>query len=323
MTSRLVEMCSPTATLRADSIGKEADLRLRGGPPNAFVHSSYDGAVNVMTGFGLVCFVPPSTGRGPINVTVSGDFHLLSMSATRGDAVTMAEAEILVGSGPPVSLVGSKVYNPSWKFSRGLLGDGFIRRNLQLARETAIVQGSFSGMGSLLYSLRGEELSASSLGLNLYSTQVLRHLIALVRGLGDEDVKGVKVAAKNIVGLGVGLTPSADDVLSGLMVALVLCVKNGLANGSFYLRASRAIAETSVGRSATLSQEFLEQASMGRSNEKVTRLVESICAGSPSEVVGSTSDLIAMGHSSGTDTTIGVILGIGFMLKKNGRRRIA
>lgn len=309
----------PAAALRAVAIGREADRRLRGGLSHASVHSSYNGAVNVTTGLGLVSFVPPSVGRGPINVTVDGDFRLLSISAARGDAVAMVEEAILIGSGTPVSLAGSKVYNPSWRFSRPLLGEGLIRRNLRLAREAAITHGNFSGMGSLLHSLRGEVLSASGLGLNLYSTLALEHLRALLSGLGDENLKGVTVAAENIVGLGVGLTPSADDVLSGLMVALVLGVKNGLATGSFYPRAARAIADTSVGRSATLSQEYLEQASLGRSNEKVTRLIECICTGTPSEVEGSTTDLIEMGHASGTDTTVGVILGVGFMLQENGK----
>jgi hypothetical protein len=308
------------ATFRANTIGKEADRRIRGGLSRASVHSSYDGAVNVMTRLGLVSLVPPPTGRGPINVIVDGDFRLMPRSVARGDAVAMDKTGILIGSSILVSLEGSKVYDPSQRFPLPPLDDKFIRGNLQLARETVITQGRFSGMGSLLHSLHGETLSASWLGLNLYSRFALPRLRALISGLRDKNMRRVTIATKSIAGLGVGLTPSADDVLSGLMVALVLSVRNGLASGPFYLRAARAMAETTVGRSSILSQEYLEQASLGRSNEKVTRLIESICTGTPASVAESASDLMATGHASGTDTAAGVILGMAFVLQRRGGR---
>ncbi len=305
---------------RADTIGTEAYRRLKGGLSHASVHSSYSGAVNVITRLGLVSLVPPSTGNGPINVTINGDFHVLSTSAARGDAVTLADATILIASGPAVSLAGAKKYAPPWKFSRSLIGDEYIRRNVELARETTIVHGSFSGMGGLLHSVRGDVLSVSTVGLDRYSLLALPHVRSLIRGLGDKNITRIRTAAKNIIGLGIGLTPSADDVLSGLMVAVLLSAKNGLAPGPFYSRAARAIAETSVGRSGALSEEYLKQASLGRSNEKVTRLVENICSGTVPEVVKSTSELVAMGHASGTDTAVGVVLGICFLLQEKRRR---
>jgi hypothetical protein len=292
---------------------------LRKGRSNAYVHSSYDGAVNVMTSLGLVSLVPRSAGRGPINVNIIGDFRPLSSASDCGDTVALSEEKVVIGRGTLVSLAGSKLYAPTGIFSRPRLGDDAIRGNLRLARETAIVRGEFSGMGSLLHALCGGTLSASPVGLNLYSRLVLKHLRDLISGLGDESLRRVRVAAKNIAGMGVGLTPSADDVLSGLMVALLLSVKNGLVPRPFLLRAARTIARASTGRSPSLSQEYLAQASLGRSNEKVARLVESICTGTSYDVVSGTSELIAMGHASGTDTAVGVILGVGFISQVSRR----
>jgi hypothetical protein len=307
-------------TLRAVTVGMEADRRMKRGFQGASVHSSYDGAVNVTTGLGLISLVPPHVGRGPINITIDGDFRRLMTSASTGEGVMISKDAIRIGPSAAVSLVGSKRYNPPWKFSHRPLASELIRSNVRTARETAITHGNFSGMGTFLHNMGGDALGASKVGLNSLSLLALPHLRALVKGLGDEDLDRVRSAVKRLVGLGIGLTPSADDVLSGLMVALVLCAKNGLAPGPFCAEAAQGITETSVGRSSTLSEEYLCQASLGRSNEKVSGLVESICSGTSSEVDGRTSDLIAMGHASGTDTTVGVILGVNFVLGKYGGR---
>lgn len=305
--------------LEAATIGVEAYRRLRRGLSSAAVHSSYDGAINIATGAGIISLVPISVGRGPINVTVEGDMRLLSGSVATNDPVTIDHEAIYIGNGIPLSLAGSKVYDPSHKFPRPTLDLEPIRRNLGLARETAFVRGKFTGMGSLLHSFRGESFIASGAGLNRYSISALRPLRALISGIRERNPKVVRNAAKSIAGLGPGLTPSGDDLLSGLVVVLALSAENGLPTGFSYSRAARLIAKSTEGLSSNLGQEYIEQASLGRANEKVTRLVSDLLTGTSPEIEASSSDLIAMGHSSGTDILVGVIAGVSLVLQSMPR----
>lgn len=303
------------AKLEASTVGAEACGRLGPGLSGAVVHSSYDGAVNITTGAGIVSLVSSSVGRGPINITVEGDLRLLSSSAATNDPVTIDQEGISIGDGIPVSLADSKVYDPSRMFLRPIQELDAVRRNLRLARETAFIKGEFAGMGGLLHSLCGESFATSGVGLNRYSSRALEPVRALVRGIHERNPGLVRNATENIAGLGVGLTPSGDDLLSGLAVVLALSAENGLPAGFSYRWAAILIARSTKGRTSALSQEYVEQASLGKANEKVTKLVHDIFTGTPAEVEASSSDLIAMGHSSGTDILVGVILGAGTVLQ--------
>jgi len=305
---------APSATaLAADSIGSEARARLRGRPRGASVYSSYAGAINIGTELGLVCIVPREVGRGPLNITVDGDFRLLSCSVASGDPVNVEADRIRIGSNVSLSLASTQVYDPPTSFLRPIRDREAIHGNISLARRTALVGGRFTGMGSLLNCVRGGSLVPSRPGLNLYSSEALFPLRALLRGLAQEKPRRVRAAATEVAGLGVGLTPSGDDLIAGLLLTLALGARNGLVKRPLFHRTLRSIAQSTKGRSSVLGQEYIEQASVGRANEKVRRLVDDTFTGAPQEVVASASDLITMGHSSGTDTLVGVLLGASFV----------
>jgi hypothetical protein len=128
-------------------------------------------------------------------------------------------------------------------------------------------------------------------------------------------------AVSELLGLGPGLTPSSDDMLSGLMLQCSLYSRN-----RGYLRDAtrlvcRAVEAGSGGRTTRLSEEFLRQAAQGRANEPVMRLCEASLTAGREEVSRETKRILAIGETSGTDIALGVVLG--GMLCTRGRIGLA
>ena len=154
--------------------------------------------------------------------------------------------------------------------------------------------------------------------LNRYCVRALPSVLKLLSALRTGDIHGAGAVSASLAGLGVGLTPSADDLLSGIMLSVTLGARNGLR-----LRASRtmtaAICSGAYERTSALSLEYMRQAEAGRANEKVARMVEELYTGSELGVRDSVSQVVQIGETSGTDTAVGIILGSGVVCAEGGR----
>lgn len=99
------------------------------------------------------------------------------------------------------------------------------------------------------------------------------------------DLSEVREAARGLAGRGIGLTPSGDDVLMGVLYAL------------WVWKPERALLEAIVRRAAprttTLSAAFLRAAAEGEASYAWHRLA----GGDPGAIV----DILATGHSSGRE----------------------
>jgi uncharacterized protein DUF2877 len=291
--------------LQASFIGQTANSRLRS-RPTAVVHSAYVGALNILTKSGLIGIVPKRVGRGPINVTLEDDDVDLGVLASPGDPVILSEDLISVAGMPIVSIGGAKICPPGGRFTRPLLPASTIVRNSAAARKVVVGEGDLRGLGGLLVQL-GEDSPAVRPAQNWYCNAALPAVVALLGAIRKGDHHRIRLATKRLAGLGPGLTPSGDDVLSGLMLAIALGKKNGL--DGIWSSPAIPIVEGADGRTSTLSLEFMKEASSGRANEVAVRFVEDIYTASEPEVTASALCLLKTGATSGTDMAAGIVLG--------------
>jgi hypothetical protein len=134
-------------------------------------------------------------------------------------------------------------------------------------------------------------------------------IVALEDAFRSEDRYLMSRAVGELVGLGPGLTPSADDVLAGVALFCVLYSKSrGLQAPCGPV--SRAIEAQPGGRTTRLSEEFLAQAALGSGNEAAMQLCGAVLMGKPEDVEEGTRAVLAIGETSGTDTVLGVVLGV-------------
>ncbi|MBT3534110.1 MAG: DUF2877 domain-containing protein [Rhodospirillaceae bacterium] len=113
----------------------------------------------------------------------------------------------------------------------------------------------------------------------------------------DDGVRG-------LIGLGPGLTPSGDDFLVGIMVALAEMQETGLLEAL-----SATIGKYAAARTNSISAAHLSAAAAGLGTDALHRTIQSILSGGDG-LTGNLSDLANIGHCSGWDALAGASLAL-------------
>lgn len=116
------------------------------------------------------------------------------------------------------------------------------------------------------------------------------------------DGSSIAAATARLVGRGPGLTPAADDVLAGLVVAL-----RGVGHAA--LRVLTAAIETQLDRTTWLSAALLRSTLAGQPTAELGRLTAAI-TGSETTWMLAVRSLMQLGHTSGAATAYGFAVGI-------------
>lgn len=146
-----------------------------------------------------------------------------------------------------------------------------------------------------------ELLSADELG---------RRTTGLAAAVRAGDRAATTVAAAGLIGLGAGLTPSGDDVLTGLAVLAA-------ADGMLLERIRPSLAEAVLDgvpleeRTTAVSAATLTEAVAGRGRQRIHVLVSALAAtGADPALVDAVLGVRAIGHTSGADILTGFRLGL-------------
>jgi hypothetical protein len=111
-------------------------------------------------------------------------------------------------------------------------------------------------------------------------------------------------ALRPVLGLGAGLTPAADDAVAGLLLAARAWPGGGL--GPTVSSVGALLAPDLSSRTTAVSAGLLRHAAEGRGASEVVRAVEHL-TGLPDPGPKVLVRLLALGHSSGRDTALGVL----------------
>jgi hypothetical protein len=107
----------------------------------------------------------------------------------------------------------------------------------------------------------------------------------------------------NCLGAGAGLTPSGDDFVTGLLLALNRW-KDILWDRDDLDLINQSVVEAAYQMTTTLSANLIELASLGEGDERILKATDWIMGGYP-EASGIVEDLLDWGSSSGVDILAG------------------
>jgi hypothetical protein len=126
-----------------------------------------------------------------------------------------------------------------------------------------------------------------------------------VAAIERRDAVQAADALRPVLGLGAGLTPSADDAVAGLLLAArSWCVDLGPTVSAVGAQLAPDLAR----RTTAVSAGLLRHAAEGRGAPEVVRAVDHLTGRhDPSGGPEAISRLLALGHSSGRDTALGVL----------------
>lgn len=133
--------------------------------------------------------------------------------------------------------------------------------------------------------------------------RALRDLSCASLGVGD--VESVRAAARFLVGRGLGLTPSGDDLLAGYGTALWARSRNGLLA---VLRMDGLSSGTT-----DVSAAYLRAMAEGHANTGFIDLLRALRAEDGDLCRRAVAEIRSVGHTSGHDSLLGFIVGMGLL----------
>jgi hypothetical protein len=143
---------------------------------------------------------------------------------------------------------------------------------------------------------------------------VLQHAIPAIEALTDwlhNTAQSEPTAAQRLIGLGYGLTPSGDDFIGGLLIALRALGATGRANrlAGWLLPVARA-------GTGAISFAHLQCAAAGTGSAILHDMLAALCLAERTEIAGCLSAIRRIGHSSGWDMLAGIVCGCAILAAK-------
>lgn len=132
------------------------------------------------------------------------------------------------------------------------------------------------------------------------------------------DLLAVPALARQLAGLGPGLTPAGDDVLMGAMHAAWIVHPREVAGPLTW-----KIAAASAVRTTSLSAAWLKAAARGEAGVLWHNLCGALPSGAPAPLQSSIAKLLSVGHTSGADALSGFIGVFSYWFKAKGEQDVS
>jgi len=267
----------------------------KGGPYR--VGAVFEKSFYIKSGEDWFCVVPEALGRGPLSLTCGAgdqvDWYAGGIHA--GMFCHVSESMIDLGRRFLFALKGAETWTPppSFAFSAKSVHQG-------LAQLESAVADHVPGDGLGCYIVPGGDGDGTA--------PVAEAAAVYVRGLKDwlrasmtaADVGSVP-SLVGFIGLGPGLTPSGDDFIGGVLIALGSLGFSELAEQLF----TTACAELSQNLNP-ISAAYLAAAAKGAGSERLHSLLGTVAGGGGEMLLSALDAAVNTGHTSGWDTLAGV-----------------
>ena len=254
--------------------------------PGAYrLHSCFSHAINYLQGDDLVSLVDPFVGSGPLNIVVE------TLSRTANQLIVDDAFVILDGS--RLERIPAICFDSSLpQFSHSQLQ--ILKANLPSFKRLLI---DLAPQKSIVYMLDEREgLGAGT----TFESELKNRFIQSTRLMQEGRILE---AVRTVKGLGFGLTPSGDDFIAGLLLALNFQKATDCRKLIDHIFAA-AHTENS------LSQAWLRCAKEGRVFAAVKHMILALGQADMSELLLSIDRLLTVGSTSGADMAVGFIFGI-------------
>ena len=280
--------------VRAISLSRSVQGWLERGPSSGRVLAVFERACDLLADDGeVVGVVSSEVGDGPLNIVVEGQ------GAWFGGLPSEAEVEFSAQSlcigRVQIDLLAAAVWEPVPDWDRLGRSRAAILRRLPLVWRLAEREAPSGSFVALLAPRSDAECWQQRVLDAAYGA-----LPALRQGWGG-DVRRLEKAVVRLAGLGGGLTPSGDDLLSGLMLRAWL---EHPTPQEFCTIVSRAAAP----RTTTLSAAFLRRAARGECSAVWHRLLDALVDADDAGLFAAVRSVLSSGATSGADALAGFLL---------------
>jgi hypothetical protein len=245
----------------------------------------------------ILALVAWELGNGPLNIVLevapAYSFQVIPV----GELVISTDELITIGTRLRISYARALPWVaaiPPWAAHPQAL-----EANLDLCQNLLV---SEAPVGSFAHALPTAPMAKRNKIEETLHQQASVAMNTLARGLSDGDLSTLAHGTRQLAGLGLGLTPSGDDVLAGVLIALTVSPPPNAGQ----LRATMLAA--TVGRNSRISAAYLDAAAKGEASEAWHRLLDVLPSADSAVVSSAARTVMAMGETSGTDMLAGFLL---------------
>jgi hypothetical protein len=286
------------------NMGAFADRILAQGRP-ASVQGTTSRGCYLLVRSRWVLFLTTAASRGPLTLNLRGDEAALR-SLIPGTPVDVQGGFLQIGSTViSLKLEQAHRWQPPARPAVWLSAEERRNRQIEVGKQLLERQGA-SISGSLISLLLGLPSAGEAPKGPAFSPEKVQHLRA---ALVSRDERLLLPALEWFLGRGPGLTPSGDDLIVGLFLALhrwgdVLCQGLDLA------ALSQRLLPLAYHKTSTLAANLIACASVGQADERLVSALDGLVAGEPGPGECA-AQLLAYGSSSGCDSFLGMLLAEG------------
>lgn len=278
--------------IRATSLdGQLQKMLQQAGAKPGVIHSVFERTVNILWDDDLFTVAVCTVDDAPATMVIERD-SLRGLNVRSGERAWVAEGNLQLGNWW-IDWQGA----PGWdrRVPAYLPGSSRLRENLPLALQ--LVQKS--GKANWLQE-SGAKLSGFEEALQ---TMLQERTESLFRQLRRKAPSAFLKEAEGLLGLGNGLTPSGDDVLTGMLAALMMPD----APISLAGERSKGLMELAQERTNLISYTTLCHAAEGRVRDSFLHLLDALLFSSEAAVRRRLETVLAIGSSSGSEIAWGLL----------------
>ncbi len=251
-------------------------------------------------------------GGLPGGVGLQSVRDLRDLGVMPGGRVRVVDRWLTIGSGQVrIDLAEAATWSPRLPAAARCVPGPRLDATLAVARRLAAAHAPDRGLGPLLRP--PEPTDSRPVGVPFLAVAAPR-IADLGEALAADDRGAAGAAARGLIGLGIGLTPSGDDLIVGVLAGLrAIDHPAGPA-----LAAEIAVA--APGRTGPVSEVVLRQAARGAFAEPLHDLLVAIARQRPASLARATARVLSCGSTSGADALVGLLMALG--LGASGRVRV-
>ena len=249
-----------------------------------------------------MCLGLPEIGDGPIHalLELQGPVTFAKLGLTRDSEGTISADAILVDKGPAIALAGAAVWSPP---TLPEVDRERVRQGLAALIAAAIPRAGEDGLARLVLSAGAVKNPSATERAAAGTIAALRK--GLTGALRDKNVGTIAPHAVLLLGLGPGLTPSGDDVLGGMMLALSAVGAETVREALWQVLRPELCDLTNE-----ISAMHLAVAADGLGAGAMHRVLAAIVSGDSPAIDAAVADAARIGHCSGLDTLAGIALAL-------------
>ncbi|MDR5702072.1 MAG: DUF2877 domain-containing protein [Armatimonadota bacterium] len=253
----------------------------------------------------IVAFVSVELGNGPLNVVVADPAVFRHL--TPGTPLVVTRETIHFGSDLTIAWDKATIWEARYTPWNSFVPQRLLQ-GLAAVRATLATEAPSESLARILEDTR--EAGGAFSPMLVRAREAMR---MLQEALERDSPALAARAAKGLAGLGPGLTPSGDDVLAGVLLALAVLPRES------HETLREAITSIAPSQTHRISAAYLAAAREGEASEAWHRLLDVTLRGDPTAITPAVRKVMAYGETSGADMLAGFLLAAGAILRKHAQ----